>query len=85
MTIIEYTLEYTLFQKWNKKNISKINQIRLFKQAILLCELVRMNGREIIECFYDINIKSCLVWKLPQLTVPKPRGNYIIGRWKSFL
>ena len=60
-TIIEYTLEYTSLQKWNKKHISEINQIRIFKQAILLCELVRMNRKEMTEYFYDINAKSYLV------------------------
>ena len=44
-----------------------------------------MNGHEMTEYFYDINTKSYLTQNFSQPIVPKPRGKYIIGRWKLFI
>ena len=82
---MEYSIEFTKTQKQNKLEIAKINYIRIFKKALLPCELVGMNGYEITECFCNINTKSCLKWRLPQPNITKPRGKNILNRWKIFL
>ena len=62
---MEYAIEFAKTQKWNKLEIATINYIRNFKKALLLCELVGMNGHEMTEFFCDINTKSCLKWRIP--------------------
>ena len=57
-TIIEFALGYVSLMKWKANEVREINQIRICKQAIILGELVGMNGRQITLCYQDISEKK---------------------------
>ena len=68
---MEYAIQFADQQQWGKIELAEINQIRIYKQTILPCELVRMNSSNSIECFYNINKRSILKWKFEWLIIPK--------------
>ena len=50
-TLIEFAVQYYKIKSLQKKDLAAINQVRLFKQILLLCELVSAIGRGTTECF----------------------------------
>ena len=52
---MEYAIQYAKQEQQGKNEIAAINQIRVYKQVILPCELVGMNGGESTDCFHNIN------------------------------
>ena len=50
-TLMEFTVQYCKIKSLHKKDLAAINQARLFKQILLLCELVSATGRGATECF----------------------------------
>ena len=57
-------MEY--FKEKNLKNevFNLINHVRLYKQAIILVELVGSRGQRTIECYDKITTRSMLRWKI---------------------
>ena len=49
--LIEFAVQYWKIKSFYKKDLAAINQVRLFKQTLLPCELVSTTGRGTIECF----------------------------------
>ena len=50
-TIMEYTVTYAKEIKWSKHKLLDLNQIRLYKKAMIPGELVGINGRQTTSYF----------------------------------
>lgn len=48
---MKYTLQYCKIKSLSRKEVAIINQVQLFKQILISCELVRITGRGTTECF----------------------------------
>ena len=76
---MEYAIIYTKEMKQSKNELLELNQIWLYKKAIIPGELVGMNGRQTTPCFQIIDEPSQIQWKIKQPTVLKPREKNIIN------
>ena len=70
-TIMDYAIEYAKEKEMDEKIIPLINHVRLYKRIILLCKLVGLKGREETKSYKNELERSCLMWKVPFLILPK--------------
>jgi len=75
-TIMDYTVKYIKEKQLNKRIISRINHVRLFKQMYLPCELVGLTSQKATKAKEDVYKKSCLKWKIPFNTIPTSSKKY---------
>jgi len=83
-TIMDYAIEYAKEKEIDEKIIQLINHVRLYKRIILPCELVGLKGREETKSYKNELERSCLMWKVPFLILPKP-SEKSIGLWLEFI
>ena len=82
--IMDYAIDYVNKRNLLKKILASINHMRLYKEMILLCELVRIEGSCKTLEFRNINDKSCIKWKIKFPKLPKP-SKKSLQYWIDFI
>ena len=59
-TVMDYAIDYVNERYLSEKILAPINHVRLYKEMILPCELVRMEGSCKTLEFRNTNDKSCI-------------------------
>ena len=75
--IIDLVRKFVLEHKIKNKYYNHINHIRLYEEILILVELVRIRGQNIIEAFYQVKDKSLLKQKLDFPKVNKPTNKVV--------
>ena len=59
---MEYIIEYVESNQRNKEELWQINYVRLKKEILLPCEVVRAKGKIQTSCYRNIQEKSLIKW-----------------------
>ena len=55
-------MDYATLYTSNTKDLYNINEVRRFKGAFLPIELVEPTGKNITDCYANVNEESALLW-----------------------
>ena len=83
-TIMDMVSEYVHEMNKTKDDIAPLNQVRIWKQMRLPCELVGFYGMVKTKEARDDKSISCVRWKIPFEKVPRP-SNKSFKMWREFV
>jgi len=83
-TIMDYAIQFTKSNQEFENSIQIINHVRIFKQMLLPCELVGLNGNKRTFEFRNSLERSCIRWKIKFPTITKP-SKKSVEIWKQFI
>jgi len=77
---MEFVTEHTN----EKEKVCNMNKVWQFKKVFLLFELVRKEGGQMTDCYYNKYEQSTINWNYESKTLPEPTRKQF-NQWKKFI
>ena len=86
-TLMEFAADYAKEKELKNDVFDQINHVRLFKNIILLVEIVGARGLVTTECYDKIEVKSIIEWKIefPPIAKPNTKATQTWNKFKEWL